>query len=273
MTPSCPTKTLRHSHSLTVSAVAGVTPQGVWPLVQGILAVLVIVQPITAQAQTGRLNDTGQTSCYNAANSAVACDAATAGNTGTHPHQDGRYGRDAARVVGGLPVKTGGGVAGFDFSCVLWNGTVINGANCTVGLVANTTGAASGTPATDWACTRDNTTGVVWSLQTQGPLTWNAATGVGYADAGHNTPSRCGYSSAWRVPTRRELLSIVHHGLATAPRIDTTYFPSTQNNWHWTADTFTPSATFAWIVHFNSGDTSANSKAVNHFVRLVRSAQ
>lgn len=268
MTPSRPTKTF-FTFNLRVGAV---TPTlGV--LLHAVLAAWVLALYTSAHAQTGRLNDTGQTSCYNAANSAVACDAATAGNTGTRPHQDGRYGRDAARAAGGLPAKTGGGVAGFDFSCVLWNGTVINGTNCTVGLVANTTGTASGTPATDWACTKDNTTGLVWSLQTQGTVTWNMATAAGYADAGHNTPGRCGYSTDWRVPTRRELLSIVHYGSSTAPRIDTTYFPATQSNWHWSADTFTPLSTFAWIVHFSSGDTSANSKAVNHFVRLVRNGQ
>ena len=225
---------------------------------------------VTAHAQTGRLNDTGQTSCYNASNVAVACDAATTGNAGTRPHQDGRYGRDAAAAAGAL-TKIGGGAAGFDFSCVLWNGTVINGSNCTAGLVANTTGTASGTPGTDWACTKDNVTGLVWSLQTQ-TASWNTATGASYPNAGHNTPSRCGYSTGWRLPTRRELLSIVHRGQSN-PAIDSTYFPATQSSRYWTSDTHAPDPASAWNVDFYDGYANANGKTSNNFVRLVRSGQ
>ncbi|MFM2449686.1 MAG: hypothetical protein RIS44_2136 [Pseudomonadota bacterium] len=240
----------------------------------GVVAASCLLLNAKAQAQTGRLNDTGQTTCYNASNAAVACDAATTGNTGTRPHQDGRYGRDAAASVGALQ-KTGGGAAGFDFSCVLWNGTVINGPNCTAGLVANITGIASSTPATDWACTKDNVTGLVWSLQTQGPVNWNTATGATYANAGHNTASRCGFSTGWRLPTTRELLSIVHNGLSTGPMVDATYLPSTQNNQYgyWTSETAAFNPAYAWFVYFINALSSAYFKTDFHFVRLVRSGQ
>lgn len=224
-----------------------------------------------AQAQTGLLNDTGQTSCYNASDVAVACDAATVGNTGTRPHQDGRYGRDAAAAVGQL-TKTGGGAAGFDYSCVLWNGTVVNGSNCTAGLVANSTGTASGTPATDWACTKDNTTGLVWSLQTQS-AGWNTATGASYPNAGHNSASRCGYTTGWRVPTRRELLSIVNHGLSTGPMVDATYLPNTQNSAYWTSNTYARGGDRAWVVGFDTFLGVYAYKTDTYFVRLVRSGQ
>lgn len=148
-----------------------------------------------ALAQTGLLNDTGQTSCYDTANNAVVCDISTTGNASALPHQDGRYGRDAAQAAGALPTKTGGGDAGFDYSCVLWNGTVVNNPSCPSILTANTTGAAGATPATDWACTKDNVTGLVWSLQTQGPVDWNTASDASFANAGHNSASRCGYST------------------------------------------------------------------------------
>lgn len=221
---------------------------------------------LPVHAQTGLLNDTGQSSCYNTSHTAVPCDGATAGNAGTQPHQDGRYGRDAAGVT-----KTGGGAAGFDFSCVLWNGTVINGPNCTTGLTANTTDTASPTPATDWACTKDNVTGLVWSLQTQGPLTWNTATGVGYSDAGHNTPGRCGYNTGWRLPTWYELLSIVHRGLSVGPMVDASYFPSTQNSEYWTVHEYSFVTTQARTVAFSVGNTQTRIKNSNYYVRLVRS--
>lgn len=246
---------------------------------------------LPAQAQTGRLNDTGQTSCYSAANAAVACDAATTGNAGTRPHQDGRYGRDAA---GGALAKTGAGAAGFDFTKIANNGTAL------------ATGATLGTGTTNWACTRDNTTGLVWEVKTTSGLRSNAHTYTWYAttnnggsagSVGRNTcggtlsaapynnqcntanyvaavnaAGLCGATN-WRLPTTRELLGIVHNGLTTAPAVDAAYLPNTQSNWHWTSDTYTPDPTFAWIVNFSNGLTGAGYKTGNGFVRLVRSGQ
>ncbi len=226
----------------------------------------------TAHAQTAPLNDTGQTQCYDAANAPVACDAATVGNAGTRPHQDGRYGRDPKAGATPALSKVGGGAAGFDFSCVLWNGTVINGPSCHTGLVANTAGTASATPATDWACTKDNVTGLVWSLETKAPTDWATATSATYADAGHNTPARCGFNSAWRVPKRRELLSIAHYQVSN-PAIDAAYFPATVSNWYWTSETYSPDPARAWVVFFSDGYTDAVSKTSSVHVRLVRGGQ
>jgi len=196
-----------------------------------------VLLPALAGAQTAPLNDTGQTQCYDAANTAVACTQAIAGNTGVRPGQDGRFGRDAAQAVGVL-TKTGGGAGGFDFTRVCWNGHTEGDAQCTGTLVANGSGAASATPATDWACTYDNVTGLLWSLQTQ-TATWNAATAGTYPDAGHNSASRCGHASGWRLPTRRELLSIVHSG-AFHPAIDTAYFPGTASAYYWSSEPTRP---------------------------------
>jgi hypothetical protein len=237
------------------------------PISQLATATFVVVAALS-HAQTAPLNDTGQTSCYDASDVAVACDAATAGNTGTRPHQDGRYGRDAAAAAGALS-KVGGGAAGFDFSCVLWNGTVISGPNCHVGLVANTSGAPSTTPTTDWACTKDNVTNLIWSLQIQGPTDWTTATGATYANAGHNSVTRCGFPSGWRVPTRRELLGIVHFG-ASAHAIDGAYFPQTAVNLFWTANG-SLNGRFAWFVGFDLRESDFDDRSSAMNVRLVRS--
>ena len=119
-----------------------------------VLSCLLALGAPFAQAQTGRLNDTGQTSCYDAANAVATCNTATTGNAGTRPHQDGRYGRDAAQAAGQLPAKTGAGAAGFDFTKIANNGTAQAG------------GATLGSNPTDWACTRDSTTGLVWEVKT-----------------------------------------------------------------------------------------------------------
>ena len=113
-----------------------------------------------AQAQpTGRLNDTGQTQCYDGS-TLVACTAANTGDGATYPRQDGRFGRDRAGMA-----KVGGGAAGFDFTKMCWNGDAEGSGNCTAALVATTGARASGTPATDCARTKDNHTNLIWSLQ------------------------------------------------------------------------------------------------------------
>jgi hypothetical protein len=228
-----------------------------------------VLFPLTlAAAPTGRLNDTGQTSCYKADNTVGDC-AVYAADGGERPRQDGRFGRDRAGMA-----KTGGGAAGFDFTKICWNGDAEGSGTCADALVANTTATASGTPATDWACTKDNHTNLIWSLQTVSSITWTnaTATGDGSPIKAHNDASRCGFSDGWRVPSRRELLSIVHNG-ASNPAIDTSYFPSTASNWYWTSDIYAPDSAVAWNVFFDGGGTYGDHKASTGRVRLVRSGQ
>jgi hypothetical protein len=220
------------------------------------------------------LNDTGQTSCYDASHVAVACDAAGVGSdSGVNPRQDARFGRDAKNAAGTL-TKVGGGAAGFDFSKVCWNGAIEGSGTCTGTLLANTGAAASGTPTTDWACTKDNVTNLIWSLQTVSNIDWDNATSMagGSTIATHNTASRCGFNSGWRVPTRRELFSIVYDG-AGYPAIDTAYFPSTVTGYYWSNDVYVPDSARAWFVVFSYGDSYPNNKANTHHVRLVRSGE
>lgn len=227
--------------------------------VTGVLATaLVLCASAAHAAPTGLLNDTGQTLCDNGANVMVVCIAANTGDFSAMPRQDGRFGRDAAS-----PTKVGGGAAGFDFTKVCMDGTL----NC---ATASDTGA---TPAsTAWACTKDNVTNLIWSLQTQS-ATWNTASAGTYPDAGHNTATRCGFNTGWRLPTRRELLSIVHSGLSAGPMVDVNYFPATVSNYYWTSDTYAPNPSNAWIVVFSYGFTVANNKTITGYVRLVRSGQ
>ena len=222
-----------------------------------------------AQAQpTGRLNDTGQALCYDGSATMVACTSANTGDGATHPRQDGRFGRDRAGMA-----KVGG-AAGFDFTKLCWNGDAEGSGTCTGTLVANTSASASGTPGTDWACTKDNHTNLIWSLQTVSGVTWADATSTAGSSpiAAHNGASRCGFATDWRVPTRRELLSIVHHG-AYSPVIDGAYFPATVSSGYWTNDSYAPNPAVAWFVDFYDGDTGADYKTSTYHVRLVRSGQ
>ena len=218
-----------------------------------------------AAGPTGLLNDTGQTQCDNGSTVMVACTVDNTGDAATYKRQDGRFGRDRA-----APPKVGGGVAGFDFTKVCFNGDLQGSGTCTGTLVANTSGTATGTARTDWACTKDNVTNLIWSLQSQS-ATWDAATVVTYPNAGHNSVTRCGFATGWRLPTRRELMNIVLND-GSIPTIDASYFPSTQSTYYWTGDT-TPDPSGAWVIYFHIGMSAAGLKTTTAFVRLVRSGQ
>lgn len=106
------------------------------------------------QAPSARpLNDTGLTFSGNApSGNSSTCD------SGHHAGQDCHYGRDKAAADGAL-TKVGdstpnnGVVNGFDFSKISNSGNVLDA------------GATLGSGANDWACTRDNVTGLTWEVK------------------------------------------------------------------------------------------------------------
>ncbi len=231
------------------------------------------------------LNDTGQTLCYDSAGVTISCTVAPAAD-------DGRYGRDAAAAAGMLS-KIGAGAAGFDFTKIAHNGSVL------------AAGVALGTAVTDWACTRDNVTELTWEVKTASAAdlrsqnhryTWYNTNGTqnggnagsvgtntcnatlpanqcntqAYA-AAVNTAALCGYSD-WRLPTQRELKTIVHYGVWN-PSIDTTYFPNTVTSLFWSASTHVPRPASAWGVYFNAGNVDAYGKSPDYYARLVRGGQ
>jgi len=230
------------------------------------------------------LNDTGITDCWN--DSAVVTTGVEA-DSGTHPRQDCRYGRDAAAAVG-MP-KVGGGTKGFDFSKIANNGSVLPES------------AVLGSGATDWACTRDNVTGLIWEVKTNSGLrsqghsySWyssNTATNggsVGTASGGTcATGGRCdtekfvadvnsgsGLCGAtdWRMPTQNELISIVDYG-RTGLTIDPAYFPNTPASSFWSASAHASHSGGAWLVYFGYGNADSYFKYLTYQVRLVRAGQ
>lgn len=241
---------------------------------------------------TTNLPDTGQTLCDNGSNVMAVCTTANSGDGATYPRQDGRFGRDAKASAGTL-VKVGGGAAGFDYSKIANDGSDLGAG---VGLTL-------GTNATDWACTRDNITGLTWEVKVNDvthlrdkgwTYTWynsdNATNGgapgtvsggsclaTGRCDtekfvADVNSSALCGFNTGWRLPTQRELFTLAHLG-AENPSIDSTYFPNTKNLDYWSA---TPSAVYSpsgvWTVVFNSGNWGVQGKSIGGwvYVRLVR---
>src|SRR3954470_17629731 len=192
---------------------------------------LLVVASIGARG--AGLPDTGLTACFNGM-TMVACTPALLDDTGFFPRQDARFGRDA-KVASGLFTKVGAGSAGFDYTKVANDGTDLPA------------GATLGPNPTDWACTRDNVTGLLWEVKAAAPhlrqsnftYTWFSADGatnggdpgvpdtVGIGSDNCFDATRCDTEkfiadvnagaglcgqTDWRLPSRRELRTIAHLG-------------------------------------------------------------
>lgn len=86
-----------------------------------------------------------------------------------------------------------------------------------------------------------------------------------------NAAGLCG-AADWRMPTRRELVSIVHNG-RTSPAIDTDWFPNTPSTWFWSSSPYASNSLDAWYVGFDFGNVLWDSKSHDYRVRLVRAGQ
>ena len=169
------------------------------------------------------LNDAGVTAsqCYQAGSDVlVSCTSAAA--IALNPAQDGMRGRDATPATN----SAADGKLGFSYTKISASGQTL---------------AAS---ATSWACVKDNLTGLVWEVKTiDGGLRDSAKTYTNYdstasaqlfdgtayvnptqaqIDAGTNsfgfknavnTATLCG-AADWRLPTAKELESLVDYGVA-----------------------------------------------------------
>lgn len=233
------------------------------------LAALCAAPPLYA----GALNDTGITDCTDYA-SILPCPVAG------FPRQDAEMGRDAAALAGQLD-KKGGGHAGFDY-------TKLDGA-----------GKPLPAGATAWACVRDNVTGLVWENKTadgglrdyRNTYSWyNPNSAINGGDPGTqnggscsgsacdtyayakavNAKKLCGFS-AWRLPSRGELYSLMDSSIASpGPMIDDNYFANTPSAMFWSASPIVALSDYAWVVYFNYGSVDGAGKDASLAVRLVR---
>jgi len=246
------------------------------------------VAPAPLVCPSAKFNDTGITTCAGFPTGAsVACGA------GEPAGQDAHHGRDALAATGTLS-KVGGGNAGFDFTKISNSGGV---------LPAN---ALLGPGPGDWACTRDNVTGLVWEVKLNDPshprhggynYTWYEPTtpdgnpgDIGATNtcamtlgaepcnttnyrARVNSVGLCG-ANDWRLADIVELTGLVHYGRA-APMIDSNYFPNTSGFAYWSGSPrvmVSFGGGFPASMYVQEGGTVSFSTRSNAFrVRLVRS--
>ncbi|MDH5387170.1 MAG: DUF1566 domain-containing protein, partial [Gammaproteobacteria bacterium] len=223
------------------------------------------------------LNDTGITTCSDAANNGLACP-----QTGFEG-QDAEYGRDVTAN------DDTDGHTGFSFTKLNSAGTPL----------ADQTVAYATTP---WSCVQDNVTGLMWEVKTTSGLqssahtyTWynsdTASNGgnLGITNGGTcfdvincdtekfvaavNAAALCG-ASDWRLPDKEELSSLVDSSVAfPGPAIDTGWFPNTAAFLYWSASPFASYSFDAWRVSFNTGSVLNFNKNNAFSVRLVRGGQ
>ncbi len=77
-----------------------------------------------------------------------------------------------------------------------------------------------------------------------------------------------GYSD-WRLPKKKELLSIVNYQFKN-PAVDKSIFPGMNTQNYWTATTYADGQINAWAVHFGSGQTTFTRKDNKYRVLCVR---
>lgn len=253
------------------------------------LFLTVLCAPLWAtQGWSLGLNDSGQLLCYDASGKGVDC---------SQSSDDGRYGRDAASSANRLD-KIGGGKSGFDFTKIANNGAELPFS------------AQLGKQPGDWACTRDNVTGLLWEVKTAAPndlrygehrYHWYSSDPANNGgDSGTrgdpkfdtckttlpeglcntqayvaavNASGLCGFSD-WRLPAVPELQSLVDFGARQAPTIDVDFFPNTAPNWYWVQNVSTSRPMGeVWNVHFGKALTGVGNKDMQYAVRLVRQAK
>jgi hypothetical protein len=124
----------------------------------------------------------------------------------------------------------------------------------------------------------DNNTRLMWQRLNDGSkYNWYRASGTYNATSNPSSQNVCGAMNLgghtdWRLPTKKELMSIVDYSVPyPGPTIMSAFFPNTVSSGYWSSTTFASSPARAWSVDFYDGtDASGSFKETNGYVRCVR---
>ena len=127
----------------------------------------------------------------------------------------------------------------------------------------------------------DTKTGLIWKRCLEGQSGSDCASGSAEAFTWQQALQRAqtvnssgGFAgfSDWRLPTIKELSSLVEHQ-CVGPAINLTRFPHASSDGLWSSSAVAGSASKAWSVGFDDGYASWSNKGGNGRLRLVRSGQ
>jgi hypothetical protein len=123
----------------------------------------------------------------------------------------------------------------------------------------------------------DNNTGLMWQRMDNNQIyNWFKASGTYHATENPSYQDVCGSStlgghSDWRLPTKKELVSIVDFSVPyPGPTINETYFPNTDNEDYWTSTPLADDPESIWSVYFSNGSAHYSGKNNQYYVRCVR---
>jgi hypothetical protein len=139
------------------------------------------------------------------------------------------------------------------------------------------------------ATVTDNVTGLEWQKCSAGQsgsdcsinywatsYNWYQASGTYNASYNSGGYSVCTalYGSDWRLPTEKELISIVNYGIPfPSPTISATYFPYTVSSGYWSYTTIATEPAGAFYVNFSNSSNGGFYKYETLYVRCVRGGQ
>ena len=119
----------------------------------------------------------------------------------------------------------------------------------------------------------DNLTGLIWTKNgnpATATKTWQGA--LDYV-ASLNSESYLGYSD-WRLPNRKELMSLVNRQQgSSAGWLNTQGFSSVRADYYWSSSSNVDSSGYAWVVNLYDGYVDGNSKGKFVYVWPVRGGQ
>ncbi len=127
------------------------------------------------------------------------------------------------------------------------------------------TGAASCVGSPEKCTMEDKITSLQWSKYSGSSQTWPQALNM-CNDLTHNG------TSDWRLPTQKELMDAVSHGIKSATSASSNWLTTAQINsvYYWSATTYSNITTYAWTSFIGSGVMSTAHKTAGNSVICVR---
>ena len=110
----------------------------------------------------------------------------------------------------------------------------------------------------------DTKTKLIWQQASPSAMPWAEAksycAGIGATLGGNG----------WRLPTIKELQTLVDVSVSSPPAIDVTYFPNASSDNFWSSTPSTADSSRVWIVAFGDGSHAVTSRLGNNRARCVR---